>query len=318
MKSHTIILLLALGLALGACGEAPPDPEPVDYPPLQFVAMGDTGEGNDDQYAVAAIVEQVCADQGCDFVLLLGDNIYNTGVDALDDLQWQDKFELPYANIDLPFYAVLGNHDYGNAVDEDRAAFQVAYSEVSEKWNMPGRHYLHSHSNVDLLGLDTHAMYYNTALEEAYTAQVDWLDEVLAEEAGDRWRIAYGHHPYLSNGVHGNAGWYDGMNPDIPQFSGIGIKELFDERLCGDLDLYLSGHDHDRQWLVETCDGTQLVVSGAGAKLRSFENDQPVHWADDTTEGFVWIEIDDQDLRLQFWDKAGAMNYEGSFSRSAD
>ena len=305
---------------LSACGgDSPPaPPEPVDYPPVQFVAVGDTGEGNLDQYAVADVMKQVCEDQGCDFVLLLGDNIYDTGVTALDDLQWQEKFELPYAEVDLPFYAVLGNHDYGNALDEERANFQVEYSAASDKWNMPGRHYLHSHSNVDLFGLDTHAMYFNTALEEAYSAQVEWLDEVLAEEAGDRWRIGYGHHPYLSNGVHGNAGWYDGMNPDIAQFSGIGLKNLFDERLCGELDLYLCGHDHDREWLVETCGGTQLIVSGAGAKLREFENDQPVHWGDDTTEGFVWFEVDDQDLRFQFWDKNGVMNYEGAFSRSSN
>ena len=304
--------------------------------------MGDTGEGNEDQYAVAAVLEEVCADQGCDFVLLLGDNIYNTGVTAIDDLQWQEKFELPYANIDLPFYAVLGNHDYGNAVNEERANFQVAYSEVSEKWNMPGRHYLHSHSNVDFFGLDTQALYFDQALAEAYEAPNAWLDEVLAQPArggycsnpnflnqetceaaghewtAGHWRIGYGHHEYLSNGPHGNAGWYDGLNPDIPQFSGIGLKELFDEKLCGELDLYLCGHDHHREWFVETCEGTQLIVSGAGAKLRDFENDQPVHFGDDTTEGFVWIEIHNSDLRLQFWDKFGVMNYEGAFSRSAD
>jgi hypothetical protein len=108
------------------------------------------------------------------------------------------------------------------------------------------------------------------------------------------------------------------MNPDIAQFSGIGLKETFDAKLCGKLDLYLCGHDHDREWLVETCAGTELIVSGAGAKLRDFENDQGQHWGDDTTEGFVWIEIDDSDLVLQFWDKLGVMNYEGGFSRVAE
>ncbi len=315
-SSKLALVVLAL---LVACGPEPePEPEPTDYAPVRFIALGDTGEGNLDQYAVADVMAQVCADQGCDFVLLLGDNIYDTGVEALDDLQWQNKFELPYADIDLPFYAVLGNHDYGNAVDEERANFQVAYSDVSDKWNMPGRHYAHSHSNVDFLALDTQAMYFNTALAEAFETQSEWLDEQLASEPGDRWRIGYGHHEYLSNGRHGNAGWYDGMNPDIAQFSGIGLKETFDAKLCGKLDLYLCGHDHDREWLVETCAGTELIVSGAGAKLRDFENDQGQHWGDDTTEGFVWIEIDDSDLVLQFWDKLGVMNYEGGFSRAAE
>jgi tartrate-resistant acid phosphatase type 5 len=41
------------------------------------------------------------------------DNFYDEGVDSLDDEQFQTKFELPYADIDFPFWVVLGNHDYG-------------------------------------------------------------------------------------------------------------------------------------------------------------------------------------------------------------
>ena len=51
-------------------------------------------------------------DPGFGFVVLLGDNFYEDGVASVDDPQWQTKFEDPYANIDLPFYAVLGNHDH--------------------------------------------------------------------------------------------------------------------------------------------------------------------------------------------------------------
>ena len=81
------------------------------------------------------------------------------------------------------------------------------------------------------------------------------------------------------------------------------------------IDLYLCGHDHDRQWHETQCDGTQFIVSGAGAKLRSFRFEQPVHWADDTTEGFAWFEIDGETLTVQFWDRYGVMNYEGGWTR---
>ena len=33
-------------------------------PPVRFVALADTGEGNPDQYAVASVIESVCANQG--------------------------------------------------------------------------------------------------------------------------------------------------------------------------------------------------------------------------------------------------------------
>lgn len=312
-----ILLPLLLLTACPGGGPAEPDPTPtpaVDHDPVRFIAVGDTGEGNQDQYDVADVMQQVCADQGCDFVLLLGDNIYDTGVTALDDLQWQEKFELPYANIDLPFYAVLGNHDYGNlSPDGERADFQVAYTDVSDKWTMPARHYKHAHSNVEFFAIDTQAMNFPDTLADEFEAQEDWLESELAG-ASEGWRIVYGHHPYLSNGRHGNAGNYDGFPPKF-DISGIRLKERFESTVCGAADLYLCGHDHDREWLEETCQGTQFIVSGAGAKLRPFEDTQPTHWGDDQTEGFTWFEIDDDRLTLQFWDRLGVMNYEGGWDR---
>ena len=75
--------------------------------------MGDTGKGNTGQQDVANAVARKCAASGCDFVQLLGDNIYESGVTSVTDAQWQTKFEKPYMGISQPFYVVLGNHDYG-------------------------------------------------------------------------------------------------------------------------------------------------------------------------------------------------------------
>jgi len=311
-------LLPLFAVALLGCPLGPPA-APVDYEPVRFIAMGDTGEGNVAQYAVSRVVEDVCADQGCDFVLLLGDNIYDVGVTALDDMLWQERFERPYANLDLPFYPVLGNHDYGNlTTNAERAAFQVAYSDLSDKWTMPNNFYEVNHSNVDLFGFDTNAPMFPTSLADTIEAQNQWLAEQFPVEGiarDDRWRIGFGHHPYRSNGYHGNAGEFDGFEDPVT-ISGQVLKDTFDERLCGTLDLYLSGHDHDREWLEETCDGTQLIVSGAGSKLRPFDEAQPAHWGDDVDEGFLWVEIDDQTLTLQFWDRYGVMNYEGGWTRN--
>ena len=76
---------------------------------VRFVAMGDAGEGNTDQYLVGERIAEVCAAKddehgpGCEFVLYLGDNFYDDGVDDVDDSQFESKFELPYAGLDLPF-----------------------------------------------------------------------------------------------------------------------------------------------------------------------------------------------------------------------
>jgi len=89
---------------------------PLDQPPppsMAFVALGDTGRGSADQWNVAHAMEAFCRQRGCDFALLLGDNIYDSGASSESDPQFQSKFEQPYAGLHFPFYPVLGNHDYG-------------------------------------------------------------------------------------------------------------------------------------------------------------------------------------------------------------
>ena len=44
---------------------------------VKFIAIGDTGKGNADQRRVAIAMRDLCAAKGCDFVLMLGDNIYD-------------------------------------------------------------------------------------------------------------------------------------------------------------------------------------------------------------------------------------------------
>jgi tartrate-resistant acid phosphatase type 5 len=98
---------------------------------VRFIAVGDTGTGKEGQYQVADAIEKVCAAQGCDFALGLGDNIYESGVDSVDDVQWLDKFEKPYENLDFPFYMTLGNHDNsyfaGGGLDNTKGELQVDY-----------------------------------------------------------------------------------------------------------------------------------------------------------------------------------------------
>jgi tartrate-resistant acid phosphatase type 5 len=116
---------------------------------VRFIAVGDTGTGEEGQYQVANAIEAVCASNGCDFAIGLGDNIYESGVDSVDDAQWIDKFETPYKDLDFPFYMTLGNHDNsyfgGEGTSNRKGEFQVDYhykeGRESDKWNMPARYY---------------------------------------------------------------------------------------------------------------------------------------------------------------------------------
>lgn len=292
-----------------------PEPTPEPPPPVRFAVLGDQGEGNDEQYQVGDLLAQVCATDGCDFVLLLGDNFYDTGVEGTDDEQWQQKFELPYADVEAPFHPVIGNHDYGDVIDGAglsiwQGAYEVEYTALSERWEMPATWYSLSYGNLDLFALDTATVFYTSLFGDDVADQADFLDAAFSTASGGRWRIAYGHHPYLSNGPHGNAGNYEGLPDFIPFAAGTEVKEFVEGHVCGGADLYLAGHDHSRQVLADDCDGTRLIVSGAGAKTTDFEGNNGVLWQDDQTEGFFWIELRETEMTVRAWNRDGSVPWE--------
>lgn len=264
---------------------------------LRFAALGDTGMGNADQARVARGLAKVCAERGCDFVLLLGDNIYPTGVSSPEDAQFETKFEQPYAPIEAPFYVALGNHDYGangGGTEFDKGAHEVAYSSRSTRWRMPAPHYRFRRGDVELFALDTNLMLFFR--DEAQRRDVaEWLEASPA-----RWKLAFGHHPYRSNGPHGNAGSYDGV-PGL----GLGVKRFMDEVVCGQVDFYLSGHDHSLQHLLEPCGSTELVVSGGGgAGITALSSTNAVHFAR-SSHGLTYFNIEGENLELSFHDADG-------------
>lgn len=307
---------------------------------IGFVVMGDVGEGNDDQRAVAAQIDTFCATERCDFVILLGDNIYDAGVESVTDDQWRTKFEEPYADLELPFYAVLGNHDYGGVIGVcplcseqgglgnqfDRGPIEVEYTMHSEKWTMPATHYTFQLGNVGFVMLDTNSILWD---DTTNGDQLAWYRGAVADlrAAGAEWIVAAGHHPYLSNGAHGNAGTYESIEVGgvdvpipIPIMDGRNVLSFFDTYVCGDADVYLAGHDHNRQWLNEpsACGGTELIVSGAGAKVKGFDDTErnATHWQDATVEGFMHVTIDGDTFIGRFVDMDGTVAYERMFTRA--
>jgi hypothetical protein len=309
---------------------------PIDAPPppptVRFVVLGDTGEGNPAQFQVGAAMKTVCdAAGGCDFALLLGDNIYSDGVTGTDDPQWQTKFEMPYAMHAMPFYAVLGNHDYGGQLiidapgvgnEWDKGPIEVMYTQVSNKWEMPDTHYAFQVENVGIIALDTNSILWNNTM---YGNQRDWYPTALMQIADADWKIVAGHHPHRSNGQHGNAGNYDAPelfgipipNP-LPIVGGGDMKRFFDEVVCGTVDLSFSGHDHNRQWIDEPtalC-GTEMIISGAGAKTTPLQDrGNAVFYEDDSEEGFMLVEVVGKRLTARFYDKTGAMDFERTLTK---
>jgi len=291
---------------------------------VRFIAFGDGGTGSTDQYDNAQAVLAVCeqktdSDAGCDFALYLGDNFYDEGVDGVTDEQFQTKFEQPYADLDFPFYVALGNHDYGGCIlgscgagfEFHKSQYYLDYAVTSTKWIMPSEYYTFSAEHVDFFGLDTNALMWEPWLGTGKD-QADWLPQALAASTSE-WKIAFGHHPFISNGQHGNAGEYEGLDwldwAGTDVITGGFVEDVMRLSICGQVDLYLCGHDHNRQWLEPTC-GTEFIVTGAAAKTTDLQGrGNPTFFEDDTTPGFLWVEIRDNQLTGEFYSIDGTLQY---------
>lgn len=304
-KLSSIVAALALQLAIITTTPA--------LAAVRFVVLGDAGEGNAAQYENGSAIARICAAKGCDLALYLGDNFYDDGLNSFSDPQLETKFERPYADVNIPFYAVLGNHDYGDPpVKLWKPIYQIFYTDRSPKWKMPNYFYKFSIEHVEFFALDTQGV----AAGLSHNQQTSWLTNALSA-SGAQWKIVLGHHPYISNGRHGNAGNYKGCGEHCPdELNGRKLQQLVEGTVCGVAHVYFSGHDHNMQWLHPRC-GTEFVISGAGATTVPFRHreNNPVFWESDAHVGFMWVEIDGNRFTGEYYDKNGELLFSRSFTR---
>jgi tartrate-resistant acid phosphatase type 5 len=303
---------LAAVVLLAGCSQgddldlpSPSDPFlPTDDEAVRFLAFGDMGTGDAAQASVALGMLQVCRDAGCDFVIGLGDNIYEAGVTSAYDPQFLLKFETPYAGFGIPFYMTLGNHDnWGTGTGHAGGDLEVDYAARTDRdmdlWVMPARWYEHTHGSVRFLALDTNVLFSEGNPQAGVLAedadgvdQMAWIQERLDDDAWE-WTFLHGHHPLFSNGVHGNA---EIENPPL--------QGWLHEAVCGGgVDLLVTGHDHDLQYLPaqEGCGDVEFVISGAAAQVRDISGEaNPTLYSCGSTLGFVWMEVKGDVLTTRF------------------
>lgn len=301
---HLTRLLPAVVLALSASCDGldellPSDPAARrDLPPAmiepdvsgvayeRFIAIGDMGTGLPGQRKVAGVMATRAEENGLDFIVTLGDNIYPDGVTSATDAQWQTKFERVYdaPALQVPFYATLGNHDHGG-----NPQAQIDYGLNNPNWRMPARYYTFSRDLADgtttqFFALDTTAI---KAGGPDSVEQLAWLEEELAQSEA-RWRIVFGHHTvYGHNAVRGH--------------SQRMINRLEPLLVEHQVDLYLAGHDHALE-MIKPIHGVHYVISGAagGPLLAS-----AVEWTDEvfyaaTRGGFVLLRISRDAIDIEF------------------
>lgn len=264
---------------------------------VRFAAMGDIGSGGPTGQAVADALTAKCSVDGCDFVLLLGDNFHPNGVTRADDPQWIERFERPYAGIAAPFFAVLGNHDYGglgSGYELEKGRAQIEYGERNARWIMPAPCYDFATEPAVFVALDTNLVIWD--YDHAFNRQAELLDSALGKPAA--WHIVFGHHPLFAS---------EGLGSPLARAANF--DSLGRSHLCGRADLYLCGHDHNRQLKLFADCPTLVAVSGAGSTTLPVQSDPAALFQRDTL-GFAYVVASQEHLQLQMINAAGEVEYE--------
>lgn len=270
MKAKLFVVLhLLVFLATAVPGQ---EKTKLDIPPntLNFIVLGDWGRyGDDHQIEVAEQLARTAKEVPLSFFISTGDNFYPKGVASVDDPHWHYSFEEIYKDFALQkeWYAILGNHDYMGNPDT-----QVAYTNVSRRWEMPGRYFAETFPLRDGSGeklriafIDTNPLiaefyrnpeYGPNVRTQDTTAQKQWLGDVLTKDQdGISWNLVTGHHPMFTASEKRREG-YD------TKAIRSSLKGFLEEK---GVDAYIAGHDHSLQHLLPE-GGVHHFVSGAASE----------------------------------------------------
>jgi predicted phosphodiesterase len=257
---------------------------------VRFAVIGDSGRGDQWQHQVA---EQMAAWRGkfpFQFVLMLGDNIY----DGRGREDYEAKFERPYKPLldaGVTFYAAIGNHD-------DPA--QIHY----EPFNMEGRrYYTFRKSEQRLAGLaGAGVRFFALDSRSLDPAQLEWLSGELAQ-SGTAWKIVFFHHPIYTSGRY-RAG---------ARSLRLALEPIL---VAGDVDVVLAGHEHLYE-RTQPQRGISYFPSGGACSLRrgDIAPSTIIARGFDQDYHFMLMEVSGNELYFQTISRTGETVDAGAISR---
>jgi predicted phosphodiesterase len=259
---------------------------------VKFAAIGDSGRGSPEQHQVAAQMVRFRDRFKYNFVVMLGDNIYE-GPASPDD--YRRKFEEPYRVLlqnGVKFFAVLGNHD------DPR---QVSYP----PFNMNGeRYYTFVPPEDPITRLTTPVEFFAVDSTNVDGGQLAWLDARLTQSRAD-WKIVFLHHPLYTSGRYRNAARAHRLALE-PIFTRHGVNVV------------LSGHEHIYQ-RSELQQNILYFVSGGAGSLRRGDGVPAPYIARsfDDDYHFMMMEIEGDRMHFQVVSRSGDTIDAGTLYRDA-
>ncbi len=280
---------------------------------LHFLAIGDFGTGSTDQKAVAKALQTFATQHQINptALFLIGDNFYGPVKDGFtaDSKRWRTDIEemYPTSAFPGPLYPVLGNHDYHDNPDGEKA--QLTYAQKPNvRWHLPHKWYRADFGGdrplLTLIALDSNLPSVSGKGTDKKTgqprasltsaeaeAQHQWLEAELAKPRAP-FTLVMGHHPLYSNGDHGDT------KPLLTEW-----EPLFQQH---QVHAYLCGHDHDLQHLEMEGKFTSHVLSGGGgARTRKLETPERQMPYGKDIHGFTHLSVTSDRLSFAHHDVSG-------------
>lgn len=268
-----------------------------------FFMANDLGKnGYYDQKKIAELMGVIAEKIGPECVIAAGDVHHFSGVQSVEDPLWMTNYELIYSHPELmiDWLPILGNHEYrGNT------QAIIDYSNISRRWNMPGRYYTKVYeedgTSVRFIMIDTTPLInkyreenkkYPDACKQDNEPQLQWLDSLL-NEAKEDWVIVVGYHP-----IYAETSKEDSERMDMQN----NVDRIL--RKHKNVAMYLCGHIHNFQHIRVKGSSIDYVVNSSASLSRDVNAITGTQFCSPET-GFSVIAADKNELALHMIDKEG-------------
>jgi 3',5'-cyclic AMP phosphodiesterase CpdA len=210
------------------------------------------------------------------FIAMVGDNFYPKGIQSVSDPVVKEVFLENFGDLKVPFHPVLGDNDYGDNEIVGSLQSQVDLSQTIPNWAMPQLFYsriiregavslcalfIDTQSMISIPHIDKRSPTESSVLE----GQMNWIESTLSsrECSESTFVVVFGHHAIKSTGKKHKKGKSKAVVDKL--------SPIFDKYK---VDAYVSGHDHDLQFIEESLESLEnrhivsYIVSGAASRLR--------------------------------------------------
>ena len=221
--------------------------------PTRIWVLGDAGTGTANQAAVRDAYYNFANGSYTDVLLMLGDNVYETGTDVEYTTRHFDIYrDILRQTVSWP---AIGNHDMaGSATPSSTAPYYQSFSlpmsgQAGGVASGTEDYYSFDYGDIHFVCLDS-----MTSTRTATSPMVTWLRQDLASTL-QRWVIAYWHHPPYSFG-------HNSDTDTIATEMRTNVVPVLEEY---GVDLVLLGHSHayERTYLMDGHYGTSSTFNPA-------------------------------------------------------